>query len=265
MKAKILRTTIILSLMVFSGVCAMDSTPSGKDQASSGNKAKKGVLDGVKEAVKRSYLCDNFAQVCEKRLYKSGVLTAERLAYYIDTYSIKMVINLRNCQPEVKWWQDMSFICKQKETQLVDLETSCNEPVKKEIFERLIKIFKTTSDPILIVDKGGVVRSGEIAALWLLINWDEQTIKKLLEKAIIDAFNTRTQNALGQLSVLNGYFLDCCYGKKTAVKNVGTCIAEKLAHDFVSQLDLKDPFKNSDFVMSILAESYPEKSIQNKS
>lgn len=258
MKVKIFGV-VILGIAVFSTAYSMDSALTAKDQKSNVDVKGENALDRLKERFNRSYLCDNFAEVCEKKLYRAGSLTIDRLEHYIEIYNIKIVINLRNCQPEAKWWQNMSITCKQKGVQLIDIETSCTEPVKKDVFEKLIKIFKETYEPILIVDKGGVVRTGEISALWLLINWNEQEIKNLLEKAIADAFKTRTQNALGQLSILNGYFLEGYYGKKAEIENFGDCIAKKLAHDFVSKLDLKDPFQSTDFIAAFLDGVYSEK------
>jgi hypothetical protein len=248
MKLKFL-VIVVLSAGFFSNACSMNSE----------NQPIAGRWESFKERFKRSYLCDNFKQVGDDKLYRSGALSSERLEHYIKAHGLKTVINLRNYQPDVKWWQDIKNTCTKNNVQLIDLETSCYEPVKKEVFEKLIKIFKIGNSPILIMDKGGVVRTGEIAALWLLVNWNEQEIKNLIEKAIVDALKTRTQTALKQLSILKGYVLECYYGKKAAVQNVGDCIAKKLAHDFVSMIDLKDPFQNSDFVVALLDGIYPTK------
>jgi len=132
---------------------------------------------------------DNFHSVERGILYRSGQLSPKYLERYVQRFDIKTIINLRGNNADKDWWQKEDALTKQYGLKFYNIPMTARRLPSKEHLLQLLHLYKTAPKPILIHCYGGVERTGEAAALWVL----EQQKK-------------RKKDALKQLSLKYGYW-----------------------------------------------------------
>ncbi len=130
-------------------------------------------------------LLNNFYAVESGKLYRSGQLTPEWLAYYIKRYGIKSVINLRGEQPHELWWRNERQLTDSLGVTLYNIPMTSHELSTKKHLTTLLDLYDTAEQPILVHCHVGADRTGEAAALWKL-----------------ERENKSKREALGQLSLM---------------------------------------------------------------
>lgn len=110
----------------------------------------------------------NFGVVRKKQLYRSAQLPADVLDHYMKYFNIKTVINLRGQHPEEAWWRDEKAVVERNGGTLFNISLNADRLTSKSKLLKLLEIYDTAPRPILIHCLGGVDRTGEAAALWVL-------------------------------------------------------------------------------------------------
>lgn len=124
-------------------------------------------------------LFDNFHTVQPGALYRSGQLSSQKLAKYIQKLGIKSIINLRGKNADKRWWQEEHACAKRFGVHFFNISMSAQRlPYKQELIQ-LLQLYDHAPRPILIHCQGGADRTGEAAALWIL---DQQ--KKSKQEAL---------------------------------------------------------------------------------
>lgn len=124
-------------------------------------------------------LFDNFHTVEPGALYRSGQLSAQKLAKYIQKLGIKSIINLRGKNADKRWWQEEQACAKRFGVHHYNIAMSARRfPYKQELIQ-LLQLYDHAPRPMLIHCQGGSDRTGEAAALWVL---DQQ--KKSKQEAL---------------------------------------------------------------------------------
>ena len=113
-------------------------------------------------------LWHNVHEVEAGKLYRTHQLDASTLAHFMKKYGIKTVINLRGQQPGVKWWQQEQAAVLAHGAQYFNLPMSAMAMTPKWILQKMLHIFDTAPQPIMIHCQGGADRTGEAAAIWRL-------------------------------------------------------------------------------------------------
>lgn len=108
----------------------------------------------------------NFHAIEEGQAYRSPQLSGDALAWVIDRYGIRTVVNLRGSNPDEKWYRDESAVCREKGVTLVDLAFSSQRLPDPELLAALLETLRTAQRPILIHCQGGADRTGAAAALY---------------------------------------------------------------------------------------------------
>lgn len=121
----------------------------------------------------------NIHVVEKNKLYRSAQLAPDVLDRYMKQFKIKTVINLRGAHPDQAWWRDEKAVVERNGAKFLNISMSAALLTSKKKLLNLLEIFDTAPRPILIHCLGGVDRSGEVAALWVL---DQQ--KKSKSKAL---------------------------------------------------------------------------------
>jgi hypothetical protein len=248
----------IWGMVLISSVCtlnltAMDAT---EQEASCCSYA------GLSEWFYESYFSDNFKIVSDNQFYRSRTLTAERLKHYItENPGIRTVVNLRNRQENAKWWQDEERVCREQGIVLINIQTDSDKHIKREVFEQLIHIFREEPKPILIHDKGGVARTGEIAALWLITQWNLEEINGIIanmiqvRESLLETFGARTDMALEQLSLWHLH-IDWLNPKRAFIRNAGSVFTEMVTDRFMQKISNADPLLQAEFLAAFLDRVY---------
>lgn len=111
----------------------------------------------------------NFHPITEGEAYRSAQLDREEFEYYIDTYNIKSIINLRGKNPEASWYREELAVSAERHVEHYDIALSSSHRPSREDVRRLIEIFRTAQRPVLIHCLAGADRSGLAAAMWKVI------------------------------------------------------------------------------------------------
>ncbi len=124
---------------------------------------------------------DNFRIGVPGVLYRANTLPPESLAKYIDEYGIKSVVNLRGKLSDAQWWQDENTVTQEHGAAMYNVELLAHEyPPPKEL-ERLLEIFDTAQQPLMVHCFAGVDRTGTASALWFLEK-EGRTLKEALKQ-----------------------------------------------------------------------------------
>ncbi|MFQ5846590.1 MAG: dual specificity protein phosphatase family protein [Candidatus Methylomirabilales bacterium] len=131
----------------------------------------------------------NFHPITPGVAYRSAQLDRDELEYYITTYNIKSILNLRGKKAGAPWYVDEMKVSRKYHVRHYDLSLSASREPSKRQEHKLLEIFKNAPRPILIHCKAGADRSGLVAAMW---------------KVVVD--KRSKSEAENRLSVLYGHF-----------------------------------------------------------
>lgn len=132
---------------------------------------------------------NNFHTVVPGQCYRSGQLHGEALAYYVRTYGIRTVVNLRGSNPSQEWYVQECQLLKQLGVQQIDVESSASSWTREPEFHKLIHALESAPRPLLLHCYNGSDRTGMASTAFLLLNT-----------------SVGLEEALGQLHVRYGHF-----------------------------------------------------------
>ena len=130
--------------------------------------------------------------VIPRVLYRSPQLKKKKLSTVIQKFGIKTIINLRGVNKNQRWYQDEHSIANAHNIPVYDISLSARRLPSKAQVRRLIQIFNTAQNPILIHCQRGIDRTGAIAGLYVLENDLTHNVP----------FHTAKKRARRQLSLL---------------------------------------------------------------
>ena len=108
----------------------------------------------------------NFHAVTPGEAYRCAQPDYGRLEYYMKTYGIRTVINLRGKNPGSRWYRQEIRFCAKNGIRHYDIALSAtSEPTARQV-KKIMEIFRTAPRPVLIHCKSGADRSGLFAAMW---------------------------------------------------------------------------------------------------
>ena len=108
----------------------------------------------------------NFHIVALDRMYRSRQLDKAELLYYIKTYQIKSIVNLREVSAGSEWYQDERRVGRELGVMHYDYGISANRDVSDEDLNAIMGILRDAPKPILIHCKSGADRTGLITAIY---------------------------------------------------------------------------------------------------
>jgi len=111
----------------------------------------------------------NFHVIEEGRAYRSPQLSGEALAWVIDRYGIRSVVNLRGTNPDQKWYREEAAVCREKGVVLIDHPFNSQQLPAPELLAGLLETLRSAERPMLIHCQGGADRTGAAAALYRMI------------------------------------------------------------------------------------------------
>jgi protein tyrosine/serine phosphatase len=111
----------------------------------------------------------NFHAITHGEAYRSGQLDRDELEYYISTYNIRSIINLRGEHPDELWYIEEKEVSAQHNAKHYDVSLSSTREPYEENIRQLIDIFKNAPRPVLIHCQAGADRSGLASAMWKVI------------------------------------------------------------------------------------------------
>jgi len=110
----------------------------------------------------------NFHVVEKNKLYRCAQLSPDILDRYMKQFSIRTVVNLRGNNPKEAWWQLEKEVVERHGAQFFNIAMSASVLTSKNKLLKLLEIYDTAKQPILIHCLAGVDRTGEAGALWVL-------------------------------------------------------------------------------------------------
>ncbi|MGD1997320.1 MAG: tyrosine-protein phosphatase, partial [Candidatus Dependentiae bacterium] len=110
----------------------------------------------------------NFHAVEKGKLYRSAQLKPQELKHFIQTRGIKTIINLMGPAPGAAWYEMEHATAKEYGATVHDLQWYIDHLPLKENLRRLLELYDTAPQPILIHCREGADRTGECAAIWRL-------------------------------------------------------------------------------------------------
>lgn len=147
------------------------------------------IVDGLRAQQEINRLVENFHVVEKGKLYRSAQLSARSLEHEIKKHNIKTVINLRGTHCNEGWWHAEKNVCAQQQVRHYDIAMSASSLSSRENLLKLLEIYDTAEQPILIHCQSGADRTGEAAAIWVL-----------------EKMHQTNHEAAKQLSALYGHF-----------------------------------------------------------
>ena len=109
----------------------------------------------------------NFHTVVPGKVYRSGQMTEDQWAVYLQQYAIKSLLNLRGKHQESDWYQGEVRTAAQLGVVHYDVNLSAFREVDSGTIETILSIMRQAPKPLLIHCKSGADRSGLIASLYL--------------------------------------------------------------------------------------------------
>lgn len=110
----------------------------------------------------------NFHEVHEDNFYRSGQLSARKLASVIEEFGIRTVINLRGEDPGDSWYDEEVAVCREWGVAHHSISMSSRRIPHREELHELLDLYRTSERPILVHCHGGSDRSGLASALWVI-------------------------------------------------------------------------------------------------
>ncbi len=110
---------------------------------------------------------DNFYVLEEGQFYRSQQLSEKDLDKYVKRFGIKTVINLRG-DDDADWWKKEKAVAEQNGALFFSLGMSAIYLTSKNDLIKLLTIYQEAPRPILVHCIGGMDRTGEASALWVL-------------------------------------------------------------------------------------------------
>jgi protein tyrosine/serine phosphatase len=123
---------------------------------------------------------DNIHTVINKRIYRSGQLTAPELRQLIDKKHIQSIVNLRGTDVE-PWFKQEEQVAREKHIKYYILGLSPHTLPSTTKLKRLVKILEQAPRPVLIHCKAGADRTGLASAISLIL-FDDASLKKAKEQ-----------------------------------------------------------------------------------
>jgi Protein tyrosine/serine phosphatase len=122
-------------------------------------------------------LTGNFHEVLPGRFYRSGQLSPEALAGYIQQYDIRTVINLRGENDDRDWYRNEAQTVRAHGATLVNFRMSAKHQLTVEQSWELINIMRKAEGPILVHCQAGADRTGLASVMYLqqIAGVDEET------------------------------------------------------------------------------------------
>ncbi|MDA8086501.1 MAG: dual specificity protein phosphatase family protein [Nitrospiraceae bacterium] len=108
----------------------------------------------------------NFHAVTPGEAYRCAQPDYNRLEYYMKTYGIRSIVNLRGSNPGDKWYQDEIRFSLANGIKHYDVALSATTDPTAAQMSELMMIIRSAPRPVLIHCKSGADRSGLFAAMW---------------------------------------------------------------------------------------------------
>jgi protein tyrosine/serine phosphatase len=134
------------------------------------------------------YETGNFHAVVAEEAYRSRQLDEAEFRYYLQTYQIRSILNLRGTNQGSEWYQAERLVAEQLNVKHFDYGISANRDVPEADVDAILTIIREAPKPILIHCKSGADRTGLVAALYQY-SWGGRN----------------AEEASGQLSMLYGH------------------------------------------------------------
>ncbi len=109
----------------------------------------------------------NFHEIIPGELYRSGQLSPDKLADYVQKYKIRTIINLRGEQIGERWYDEEVAFSQQNHVRHINFGMISERQLSRENAFALISLMKDAPKPLLIHCQAGANRTGLAAALYL--------------------------------------------------------------------------------------------------
>jgi protein tyrosine phosphatase (PTP) superfamily phosphohydrolase (DUF442 family) len=116
-----------------------------------------------------AYLDSNFRTVEPNAFYRSGQLTATRLAQAIEDHGLATVINLRGATDDA-WYLEEVTTCASYDVAHRDLDWSMHRLPAPESLAEYVGMVQTAGRPMLVHCQGGTHRAGIASAVYVLLH-----------------------------------------------------------------------------------------------
>jgi len=146
----------------------------------------------------------NFHTVDASILYRCRQLSDTEMENYITKYDIKTVLNLRPEDEEPDAFQQEKQMCKKNNILFLNVPMNGQTITPEYDVKQLITILEIAPRPIIVHCRAGADRTGEVCALYKLLN------------------DSSTDEALSQLSLKYSHFSWLLPRKQELIKNIDT-------------------------------------------
>ena len=143
----------------------------------------------------------NFHPITPGEAYRSAQLDRSRLLYYIKTYKIKSILNLRGYEPGSQWYKEEMMASAENKLAHYDVSLSAYREPTEEDVGKLMAVFRSAPRPVLIHCQGGADRSGLVAAMWKVIVDKEPKSKARKELSLLNG-----HISLGRAAAMDRFF-----------------------------------------------------------
>jgi protein tyrosine/serine phosphatase len=115
-----------------------------------------------------AYLDSNFRTVQPDAFYRSGQMSAPRLAEAIEDHHIATVINLRGASDE-SWYVEKLAVCDARGVAHYDLDWTKRRIPEPESLAAYVTLLQAADRPLLVHCQGGTHRTGVASAVYILL------------------------------------------------------------------------------------------------
>lgn len=109
----------------------------------------------------------NFHEVEKGAVYRSSLLSAEKLEQAVDRLGVKTVLNLCGEQPGVEWYEGEVEVSRRRGVKLVSMALSANTALDAAQLAKLTDVLRESPKPLLIHCRAGSDRTGLASAIYV--------------------------------------------------------------------------------------------------
>lgn len=126
------------------------------------------------------WIRENWHAVLRDRVFRSGQLSAAALEDRILDHGLRSIINLRGDNPQFEWYREERSTAHSLGVEHHDFRVDSGFPPDSDRLRRLITLLESCPPPILIHCESGIDRSGQVAAISVLLFDEDGSPEKAL-------------------------------------------------------------------------------------
>jgi hypothetical protein len=128
-----------------------------------------------------NFLSGNFHEVIPNRVYRSAILSKQKLRYVVHRYGIRSILNLTGPHPGAQWYRDELLVAHAYRLDHADFALPAHGEISHARLQALLQVLQKLPEPLLVHCRQGADRTGLVSAFLVILHghyapdhWEDQ-------------------------------------------------------------------------------------------